>query len=521
MTAIADRLPPWVGYFFAIAVTTATLLLRMKIAVAFGHRPLLILFMMPIILSSLLGGFGPGLTATLIAAAGIDYYAIPTLHSFRIAASHDFFQWFIMIFSGILTSVLSEMLHRARQKSEERRLMQERTQEALRISEERFDLAMRGANDGVWDWDMITGEFYLSPRWMEMIGYGDKDIEYRLSVWREIAHPDDRQMVIAKVNDVLEGRSDRFEVEYRLKHRNGHYVDILSRAFPVRDESGRIVRLVGTHVDITDRRKAELEIIALNAELERRVEQRTAELVAANAELESFTYAVSHDLRGPLRAMSGFSNALIEDYGGNLDGQARVYLDQIIEGSRKMGELIDGLLTLSRSTQCRIEREQINLSRVAERLLGEMRASEPEREVECHVEPDLVASGDPVMLESVLENLLSNAWKYTSRKERANIRFFSRDTGSDRVFCVADNGSGFDESYAQKLFEPFQRLHRQEEFPGIGIGLATAYRIIRRHGGTLTASGIKDEGAEFCFSLPDFMEKKNEGLYEKQIDSPC
>jgi PAS domain S-box-containing protein len=647
MTTMADRLPRWVGYFFAIAVTWATLILRMKIAVSFANRPLLILFMMPIILSSLLGGLGPGLVATFIAALGVNYYAIPNVHSFRIAESHDFFQWFIMIFSGILTSALSEMLHRSRRKSEERRAMQEAAQNALKISEERFNLAMKGSNDGVWDWDVVKNEFYLSPRWMEMIGYGENELVPNLRTWRDITFPDDREMVIAKVNDIFEGRSDRFEVEYRLRHRDGHYCDILSRAFPVRDGSGRIVRLVGTHVDVSDRRKAEriimerealldqtsrmakvggwgfdvmtgqgwwtdevarihdfdpgeatsvtiglsvyrgkhrekvertlneaianatpfdievemisakgtpkwvrsmgtpvvahgkvvkmegiyqditerkkaeIKINELNAELEQRVELRTAELVAANAELESFTYAVSHDLRGPLRAMSGFSSALIEDYGANLAGQARVYLDQIIEGSRKMGELIDGLLTLSRSTQSRIEPEQVNLSRVAERLLGEMRASEPERKVEWHVEPDLVALGDPVMLESVLENLLSNAWKYTSRKERATIRFFSRVSVSDRMFCVSDNGSGFDESYAHKLFEPFQRLHRQEEFPGIGIGLATAYRIIRRHGGTLSASGVKDKGAEFCFSVPDFMEKKHEGLHEKQNDTSC
>ena len=217
--------------------------------------------------------------------------------------------------------------------------------------------------------------------------------------------------------------------------------------------------------------------------------------------MTAFAYAVSHDLRAPLRAMSGFSQALIEDYGDRIEGEARIYLDQIIIGSRRMGELIEGLLVLSRSTRSRLQRSLIDLSRMAERLLQGMAAEDRERRVDWEVEPDLMTQGDETMMEAVLGNILGNAWKYTTRRERAVIRFFSRTEGKEQFFCVGDNGAGFDPAHAGKIFQPFQRLHRQEEFPGIGIGLATAQRIIHRHGGRILAEGRVDQGATFCFSL--------------------
>lgn len=504
LLTFTDQLPGWIPYVVAVAVTAAILLVRMKIAVSFGQRPLLILFMVPIILSAVLGGFGPGMLATVVAALGIDYYGIPPLRSFLIKEPFDLFQWFMLIASGILASYLSEMLHLARRRAEERRISQEFAQEALRLSEERFQLAMRGANDGLWDWNMLTDEVYYSPRWKSMLGYREDELAHRLDTWKRLVDPDDQQRTLALVDDLLAGRSDRLEVEFRMRHQNGEYLDILSRAFPVRDAAGRIVRLVGTHVDISQRKEAEAQIQALNAELEQRVEQRTAELVAANAELESFAYAVSHDLRAPLRAMSGFSQALIEDYGDTLTGEARVYLDQIIAGSRRMGDLVDGLLTLSRSTRSQLQRQEVDLSAMAQRLLHGLAKEEPGRRVEWQVEEGLLVQGDAAMLEVALRNLLDNSWKYTSRREKAAIRVFSREEEGQRFICIADDGAGFEAAHAAKLFQPFQRLHRQEEFPGIGIGLATAQRIVHRHGGTIHAKGQRDRGATFCFSLPRY-----------------
>ena len=255
--------------------------------------------------------------------------------------------------------------------------------------------------------------------------------------------------------------------------------------------------------DITERRQAEMEIHRLNTGLEERVRQRTAELVAANQELDSFAYAVSHDLRAPLRAMSGFSQALVEDYGAQLEGEGRVYLDQIILSSHHMSQLIDGLLVLSRSTRGELRRERVNLTGIAERLRAELSAAEPERPVTWAVEPALRVQGDPIMLEVVMRNLIENAWKYTAKTPNAMIRVYSEEQEGERCCCVADNGAGFDMSHANRLFKAFQRLHRQDEFPGTGIGLATVQRIIHRHGGVIRAEGIPGRGATFRFTLPD------------------
>lgn len=224
-------------------------------------------------------------------------------------------------------------------------------------------------------------------------------------------------------------------------------------------------------------------------------------LRAANRELEAFAYAVAHDLRSPLRAMSGFSSALLEDYAKVLPDEARDFAVEINKGSRRMAELLDGLLSLSRSTQGVIHFNRVDLSAMAQALLEELQRQEPQRLVSWHIEPELIAFGDARMLELVMRNLLGNAWKYTSRTAQAMIRVDQVMQGGSKKFRVIDNGAGFDMAHAGQLFKPFQRLHRQEEFIGIGIGLATANRIINRHGGVITAEGAPGHGAIFCFSL--------------------
>jgi len=250
--------------------------------------------------------------------------------------------------------------------------------------------------------------------------------------------------------------------------------------------------------DIVARKLAADEIELLNQELNHTVSQ----LQGANQELEAFAYSVSHDLRAPLRAMGGFSEALIEDYGDKLEIEAREYLDEIVLGSRHMGQLIDGLLTLSRSTRGELRHDRVDLSVMADRIRSELEKSEPQRQVKWGIEPGLSTGGDARMIEVIMRNLLDNAWKYTAGMAEPLIRVYTELKGSKQFFCVTDNGAGFDMAHAEKLFQPFQRLHRQDEFPGIGIGLATAQRIVHRHGGTIHATGAPQKGAIFSFSLP-------------------
>ncbi len=244
-----------------------------------------------------------------------------------------------------------------------------------------------------------------------------------------------------------------------------------------------------------------MEAIDLNEELERRVEQRTAQLRSVNAELEAFTYSASHDLRAPLRGIDGFSQALQEDYGDRLDGDALDYIDRIRNGARKMGTLIDDLLSLSRLSQSAMRRERVDISDIASAILKELAEKDPHRSVTVRVTPGISASADRQLMIILFDNLLGNSWKFTSGKADAEIEVGMTEQDGEQVYFVRDNGAGFNMDYAMKLFVPFQRLHTLEEFPGSGIGLATVYRIIRRHRGRIWAEGEEGKGASFHFTL--------------------
>ena len=257
---------------------------------------------------------------------------------------------------------------------------------------------------------------------------------------------------------------------------------------------------------IDEQKRSADKITHLNHNLNLTVSQ----LQGANQELEAFAYSVSHDLRAPLRAMGGFSEALLEDFGERIEGEARDYLNEIIIGSQHMGQLIDGLLTLSRSTRGELHRDRVDLSAMADRIRKELETQDPKRRLEWQIEHGLIAQGDARMIDVVMRNLLGNAWKYTAGSPNPTIRVYAEVCGNERFFCVSDNGAGFDMAHSEKLFQPFQRLHRQEEFPGIGIGLATVQRIVHRHGGTIMATGEAGKGAIFRILLPATEEQSSE-----------
>lgn len=265
---------------------------------------------------------------------------------------------------------------------------------------------------------------------------------------------------------------------------------------PLQTEDGTLV--TAAIRDVTERKNNEEKIRRLNEDLE----QRAVQLEATNKELEAFSYSVSHDLRAPLRTIDGFSLAVLEDYGDQLPDEGRNYLMRIRTAAQRMAQLIDDLLNLSRLTRAPLNPEPTNLSKIAQQILQEIQRSEPERIVEVSVAPSITAECDPRLIKVVLENLLNNAWKFTSRQEMAHIEFGVQEELRDgRVYYVRDNGAGFDMAYVNKLFGAFQRLHTNSEFPGIGIGLAIVQRIINRHGGRVWAEGSVDGGATFYFTL--------------------
>jgi signal transduction histidine kinase len=240
----------------------------------------------------------------------------------------------------------------------------------------------------------------------------------------------------------------------------------------------------------------------VSVELEDQVAQRTTQLAAANQELESFSYSVSHDLRAPLRSIDGFSRALLDDYSPHLDETGKDYLQRVRAATQRMGQLIDDMLKLSRVTRSEMNFKTVNLSMLAQTVADELQQTQPERHVEFVCMPGMTVRGDAHLLKVALENLLGNAWKFTSKREQTLIEIGVTHKVEASVYFVRDNGAGFDMAYVGKLFSAFQRLHAMTEFPGTGIGLATVQRIINRHGGRVWAEGEPGKGSTFYFTLP-------------------
>lgn len=371
---------------------------------------------------------------------------------------------------------------------------------ALRESEDRYRYVFEHSLVGK-SLTLPDGRLGVNQAFCDMLGYSREEMVGR--TWREITHPDDVAASEELVRALLSGEAPAGRVLKRYLHKDGHavWVDLTIRLR--RDEDGTPLYFLTSALDVTERIQAQEEVRRLNAELELRVQRRTAELAAANQELRAFSYSVSHDLRAPLRALDGFSNALLEDFASALDDRGVRYLKKIRDASQRMGQLIDDLLQLSRVTQHELCPTEVDLSAVARDVAADLRRSAPGRAVRWSIAPGLRARGDAGLLRIVLQNLLGNAWKYTSKHDHAHVEFGveARDGEGAPAFFVRDDGAGFDMRYANKLFGAFQRLHTVEEFEGTGIGLATVQRIVHRHGGRVWAEGAVEGGACLYFTL--------------------
>lgn len=542
------------------------------------------------------------------------------------------------------------------------RLRRQQVNEALRESEERLRLAINTSNVGFFELDLTTKEFRLSPEALKQLGYTAEVMAGKVEEWLHEIHPDDLPAVQAIFTEIMQTKESEFDLEFRLRHRDGSYRWLLTHSLIQKDEKGLPVKLLGSSIDITRRKeneailsaserrfrslaessqdyimvydracrhiyenpaglkvagmapediigkthreagfsdelselwegdissvfqtgtgtqrlfewesvqgtvyldwrlspifdeqgevelvlgisrditaikKAEAEIVAaqdelkrllleadqsrrallslvedqvrvqaeirkLNTELEQRVKDRTARLEAANKELEAFAYSVSHDLRAPLRALDGFSSELLDSYSDLLDAQGRHYLRRIKEASNRMSDLINDILNLSHVSRAQLTPQSVDLSQLAKESANELKSLYPETSFEFNIAPSLPAQGDANLLRLVIENLMSNACKFSSRSPHPQVIVDMVQQGENLVYYVKDNGTGFDMAYADKLFVPFQRLHRNEEYPGTGIGLVIVQRIVTRHGGRVWTEASPGNGATFYFTL--------------------
>lgn len=504
----------------------------------------------------------------------------------------------------------------------------ERTKE-LEESKFRFDIAMQASKDGIFDWDLISNKIYYSPGWKEMLGYHENEIENDFSVWERLTDSEDVKKSWEMLNQLIRKEIDRFELEFKMKHKLGHWVDILSRANVIFNNEGKAVRVIGTHTDIsnsksmmlalkqseakframvesssdliwetnmdglytyvspqiealsgykpyevigkspfdfttdeekdaliktsdaiidsgkafnsltnimkhrcgeiiyletsgvpiydvygklcgyrgvsrntTDRKIAEDKIKQLNEELEQRVIERTAQLEEAVNELEAFSYSISHDLRAPLRHINSFISLFLEKVGAQLNNEEISYLKVASDSAKELGELIEALLSFSRLSRRDLSKNMISMKLNVEDVVARFISEYNGRNVDFKIGNLSDINGDAKLINQVWVNLISNALKYTSKKEYALIEIDSYVKDNEIVYFVKDNGAGFDMKYVDKLFGVFQRLHKTKDFEGVGIGLANVKRIISRHGGKCWAEAEINKGACFYFSLP-------------------
>lgn len=372
---------------------------------------------------------------------------------------------------------------------------------ALRESEARYRTFYDSLLEGTASMDMEGKIQNCNSAFERMTGYTSHELygksynELTPAKWHE------RELESLHEEALVKGVTDLYEKEFMRK--DGTVFPVEMRVYLMRNRLGEPAGMWKMVRDITERKRAEAYIKHLNEKLEQRVQQRTAELTELNNELEAFSYSVSHDLRAPLRSIDGFSQVLINEYAARLDEKGIDYLNRVCAATRRMAQLIDDLLRLSRLSRSEMRQSHVDLAELARDIMADLRSNEPGRIVDFRIQEPLFATGDPTLLRVLLLNLLDNAWKFTRNREHGRIELGVCEENKRRIYYVRDNGVGFDMAYADKLFGAFQRLHHAADFPGTGIGLATVRRIINRMGGRVWADSQIDHGSTFFFSLSD------------------
>jgi PAS domain S-box-containing protein len=368
----------------------------------------------------------------------------------------------------------------------------QKAEQALRESEERFRTMANAAPVLIWTSGMDKNFDYFNRSWLDFTG---RTFEQELGQgWLQGVHPEDLEHVRRTFGASIDCRIP-FEMQFRLRRADGEYRWILNHGVPRFTPDGAFQGYIGSCIDITERRLAQ-------AELERRVNERTAELAEANRELESFTYSVSHDLRAPLRHVHGYAEILRDDYTSKLPEDALTVVKRIVVGTENMSRLVDDLLRLAKIGRQELALRPTNFNLLIQEVIDELKSEISERKIEWKIETLPEVSADPGLMKIVFTNLISNAVKYSRNREQTVIEIGSKPGENAPVFFIRDNGVGFNMKYADKLFGVFQRLHKQEQFEGTGVGLAIVERIIRKHRGRIWAESEPEKGSTFYFTLP-------------------
>lgn len=371
---------------------------------------------------------------------------------------------------------------------------------ALKVSKIEVEAVLNSISDVVIYGDLDRRIILTNPAMQKVFGYTSQELIGKKT-----------SILYADVNDFENQGKRQFDVKsdvkhatYELNYRRKDGSVFVGETFGTKvfDIDGNAIGFMGVIRDITSRKRVEAELLEHKNHLEELVNERTVELRNLNKELEAFSYSVSHDLRAPLRAINGFSNMLREENDATLNDDSKNYLDRIIKASVKMERLIDDLLQISRVSRVDLNKEKIDLSKMAEDILTNLKNDEPQRLAKWDIEQGLTVKGDKTLINVLMQNLLDNAWKYSAKQAETNINLYRCSAnGVKNTFCIEDNGTGFDVKYKDKIFQPFQRLHTDSEFVGTGIGLATVSRVAHRHGGNVWVESAPGKGSRFYFNL--------------------